>query len=131
MAALALKFGPWVALVAMVILYLGKRDDLAAQVEACNASKLASVAEARRITQEAQERAFGERIAQLERIADQREVARRIAEEARIEAENRPEKVRTVIERVRLQDACIDTSVHPDLLGCLRDSQNCGETGSR
>lgn len=122
-----LPYAGWPLAAILGWMWLEAREDLAAEKERCNADKLSAIVEAEKITREAQERAFGQRIAQLERIADQREVARRIAEEARIEAENRPEKVRTVIERVRLQDACIDTSVHPDLLGCLRDSQNCGE----
>jgi len=129
---IGLKVGPWVALGLMVLLYLGKRDDLAKAIEQCNTDKMESIAAAGVIVQEATVKGYEARIRQMEETALSAVRARDIAIQARLEAESRPERVRTVIQRVANEDACITTPVHPDLLGCLRDNTNCGEarTGS-
>ena len=85
-------------------LWLEAREDLAAEIERCNADKLSAIAEAERITRTTQERAFGERIAQLERIADQRENARRIAETAARDAQEAVEGTQRRIDRL-MQEA--------------------------
>lgn len=85
-------------------LWLEAREDLAAEIERCNADKLSAVAQAERITRTTQERAFEERIAQLERIADQRENARRIAETAARGAQEALEGTERRIDRL-MQEA--------------------------
>jgi len=122
-----LKIAPVAALIMMTILYMGKRDELATEIEACNTRAMEGIAEAERITREATTSALEARLAQLEQISLDARKARDIAVQARIEAESRPEKVRTIVRRVADEDACIDSPVHPDLLGCLRNDQDCGE----
>lgn len=118
------------ALVVMTWLYLDKRDDLASEVERCNTDKITSILEAERITRQAQQEAADRTIAELVRKADQAEIAIGIANTARLEAESRPARVRTIIERVADVDACIDSPVHPSILSCLRDDASCSEPGS-
>lgn len=108
-------------LVVMTGLYLDKRDDYAAQVETCNASKLAAVAEAEKITRESLEAATARRLSDMARQADAAERARQIAENARIEAESRPERVRTIIREVASANACLDTAMPVELLNSLRN----------
>lgn len=128
------KYLPVVSLVLyalwMTKAYLDKRDDLTKAIEQCNTEKLASIAEAERLVRESTQAGLEARIAQIEAVALDAQRARDIAIEARREAENRPERVRTVIQRVRDEDACIDTDLHPDLLVCLRNNEDCGETRS-
>ena len=65
MNPLILKVGPYILLGIMTFLYLGKRDDLAEAVEACNSDKLRSIAAAEALTrqtlQEAHSRDLAER----------------------------------------------------------------------
>jgi len=111
----------------MFWLWQGAKEDLTQQIERCNTEKALSVAEAEKVAREALQSSLDGRIRQLEKEADNAERARQIAEEARLEAESRPVQVREVIKRVREQDACLDTELHPSLLSCLRADQNCGE----
>ena len=105
----------------MTWLYLGARDDLAAELERCNADKLAAVVEAEKVAREATEAAMAVRIAELARQAALERSAREIAERARAEAEARPERVRTVIRRVADVDACISADVPRAVIDSLRD----------
>lgn len=116
------------ALIVMTWLYMGKRDELAAEIERCNTDKMASIAEAQRITREATTGALESRIAQLEGTALSAQKARDIAVQARIEAENKPERVRTVYQRIIDEDACAVVAYNPDLLRCVRNGTDCGET---
>ena len=109
-----------VALVVMTGLYLDKRDDFAAQVEQCNADKLEAVAEAERITREAQEAAIQTRLTELARQVNAADEARRVAEAARREAESRPPEVREVIRRVSDANACLDTGMPDAVIDSLR-----------
>ncbi len=102
-------------------LWLEAREDLASEIERCNADKLSAIVEAEAAARAAVERAFGERIAQLERNATLAEQAREVAEAARIEAENRPPEVREVIRRFIDTDACLTTSIPSDILDGLRN----------
>lgn len=111
----------YVAAVVLGWLWLEARDDLAAEIADCNASKLTAIAEAETIAREAERRAFSERIAQLERNAIAAENARQIAEDAAREAESRPPVVREVIQRFIDTDACIDTPIPDDIVRSLRN----------
>jgi hypothetical protein len=115
------------ALILMTWLYMGKRDELAAAIEACNTDKMASIAEAEKITRKATTSALESRIQQLESTALSAQKARDIAVEARIDAENKPERVRTVYQRIIDEDACAAVAFNPDLLRCLRAGTDCGE----
>lgn len=108
-------------------LLLKANQKLGEEREACNARQLAAVAQAENEVRIAQQRAFEQRIAQLERNASLADQARAIAEAARIEAEQRPERVREVIRRVADLDACIDSPIDPDILERLRSGTNSHE----
>lgn len=109
------------SLAIMTGLYLDKRDDYAAAVDSCNASKLAAIAEAEQITRKTVEAATARRLADLERQKDSADRAREIAEQAQKEAESRPERVRTVIKEVSNANACLSTDLPVELVRSLRD----------
>lgn len=112
--------GGYAAAATLLWLLLEAREDLGAEIAQCNADKALAVAEAERITREALQTAMDERIAQLEaRLWDEAN-ARRIAEEARVEAESRLPEVRTIIREVASENACIDTAVPDAVLDSLR-----------
>lgn len=108
------------SLAIMTGLYLDKRDDYAAQVDACNASKLVAIAEAEKITRETLEAAAARKLAALERQRDSADRAREAAELAAREASERPERVRTVIREVASANACLSTAMPVELLHSLR-----------
>ena len=131
---LLLKFGPWIALAAMTALYLGKRDDLASAIEQCNTDKMASIAEAERLTRETIERVNAERIAQLQAIAMSETQARQVAEGI---AENAIAGTAEVEQRNReLQLEVFNAELIPDSAECLNvfvparmlHAEDCGET---
>jgi hypothetical protein len=116
----------WVAAagyaVAGVLLWLllEAKEDLGAEIAQCNTDKVIAIAEAERLTREAMQIVMDERVAQLEaRIWDESN-ARRIAEEARVEAESRLPEVRTIIREVASENACIDTTVPDVIVDSLR-----------
>lgn len=112
--------GGYVAAALLFWLLLEAREDLGAEIAQCNADKIEAVAEAERITREAMQIAMDERVAQLEARLWDESNARRIAEEARVEAESRLPEVRTIIREVASEDACIDTTVPDAVLDSLR-----------
>ena len=115
-----------IGLVVMTGLYLDKRDDLAQAIESCNSDKYQTALESSEIARKALQEAAERRFAELEAIALASDAARRIAEEARLEAESRPEKVRTVIREVAGENKCLDIAVPVRLLQCVRSAESCG-----
>jgi hypothetical protein len=102
--------------------YLGIRDDLAAQREACNTAVEASAREAEKVTREAAKAAFEARLAQKDAQVVSERKAREIADMARQAAESRPERVKTVIRELRGDaNACLDIIVPAELVGGLRE----------
>ena len=111
----------WVGLAAMTGLYLGKRDDLAKEIEACNTRVQASIADARQVTLEATERAYKARLDKLAAQAESEAKARTALQQALEVAESRPPVVRTVVREVSKTNACIDTLIPDALVDSLRD----------
>ncbi len=132
---LLLKFGPWIALAAMTALYLGKRDDLATEIEAANTRVMASVAEAEKITREAIEKAADDRIAQTAALAlsaqKARDEANEKAEAANMDALKAGQRIRELELEASIDDI-------PDSSECLNVfvpgrvlyPEACGETGT-
>jgi hypothetical protein len=104
--------------------YLGIRDDLASQREACNTAIQASAAEAEKITREAAKAAFEARLAQKDAQVVSERKAREIADLARQAAESRPERVKTVIRRIIDVEACLRTPVPVDIIDSLDGVQS-------
>ena len=104
----------------LVWLYLGKRDQVIEERERCNATIAASAAQASELARKAQKDADFAAINELRHQATQAEKARQIAENAAKQAQNRPEKVRTVIKEVSGENSCLDTPVPAAVLDSLR-----------
>jgi hypothetical protein len=132
MAILArfLPYAGWPLAALIFYFYLGARDQIVEERESCNADKLTSALESSELARTALQEAAERRFAELEALALSADRARRIAESARLEAESRPERVRTVVREVSREDQCIDAVVHPRLLSCLRNPESCGEAGA-
>ncbi len=128
-----IKYLPWVGwllLAAMTSLYLGKRDDLAAQIESCNTDKVQAVADAEKAVREAlvaaQER---ERVEAVERVRRAQAAAVR-ASEARLEAQQQADRAQATIRRlmrevgenetVEIEQACLAVDVPADIINDLR-----------
>lgn len=124
MSAIVLRYGPYAAIAVLFWLWIDTEKELAAEIERCNTDKLQSALEQERIARNALVNANAERVRQLEEQASRAIQARNIAEAARIEAEARPERVRTVIREVASEDGCVDSRVPERLAQCLRD-ENC------
>ena len=101
-------------------LWLDSRENLAAEMERCNADKMAAVAAAEEITRAAQAANYEARLTQLAEIADRERRARELADDAREIAESRPVEVREVIRRVADANACITTVMPTELTDSLR-----------
>lgn len=115
-----LTIGGWTAAAVTGWLWLGARDDVARQTEACNTDKVAAVAEAERVARAAEREAADAEILRLnQRIADEAN-AREIAQEAARAAESRPPVVREVIRRVADANACMDTAIPADVIDAFR-----------
>jgi len=91
--------------------WIEAREDLAAQVEACNADKLRTVAEAEHVARQAEREAAARTVAELVRITEQTERARLAALRAAQLAESRPAEVREVIRRVTDPTGCLRSPV--------------------
>lgn len=116
-----LPYAGWPLAGVLFWFWLGAREDLAAEIERCNVDKLASIAKAEQVAREATEAAHLRRITELESQAQRERKAREIAEAARIEAENRPVEVRTVIQRIADEHACLTTLIPDAVVDRLRD----------
>ena len=115
-----LPYAGWPLAVLLFFLWLDGRENLAAEVERCNADKMAAVAEAEAITRQATEANLQARLTELAEIAERERHARAIAEEARAIAESRPVEVREIIRRVADANACMDTDIPSVVLDELR-----------
>lgn len=130
MNPLVLKLGPYVILGIMTFLYLGKRDDLAEAVEACNSSKLQAIAKAESVLRTTLQEAHRREIAQREALLRDANEARRIAEMVRSDAENEAlaaqETIRALMraanedENAPISQLCLNQPVDPSILDGLR-----------
>ena len=111
-------------------LWLHTRDKVVEERESCNTEKVMAIAEAEKVARITTTNAFQRQLDQLDNLAKTAERARQIAEKARIEAESRPERVRTVIRNAANEDQCLDIPVHPNVLQCLRNDKDCGEAST-
>ena len=111
----------WGAAVGMGFLFVGAREELAAEIERCNTAKLAAVAEAERLVRVAVQAGLQEEIDRLLLQTERAERARQIAQEAARLAEARIPEVREIIREVANEDVCIDTAVPTAVLDSLRD----------
>lgn len=105
-------------------LWLGARDDLAHEIEACNTRAVAAVAESERAVRVELESAHNEEKERLRVIARQQQEARIIVSEALREAESKPERVRTVIKEVpreELAGQCLDMPMPDNVALGLRN----------
>jgi len=110
----------WLATAILTTLYINAKGDIKAEIERCNTEKVAAVQEATESLRSAQMASYEARIAELEQIAQDETNARLIAQQAAIEAQNRPERTRTIIKEVASANACIDTAVPAVVLDSLR-----------
>ena len=114
-----LTVGGWAGTLMFFAMYLGIRDDLAAEVERCNTDKLAAVAAAERVARDAMAEAMGDALAERDRQLEAAERAREIAQEAARLAESRvPEVIEVIREST---DACITAAVPDNIVDRLRD----------
>jgi len=135
MMGLAIKFGPWVLLVVMTGLYLDKRDDLASSIEKCNTDKLASIAEAERITRDVTQRAADERVAAAEAMAAAESKAKDEATEIAHNASTEALKAGQRIRELELEASIDDIPDSNECLNVFVPSRvlypgDCGETGA-
>ena len=103
----------------MSALYVDAKQDLAAEIERCNASKLSEELEAERAVSAAQKAAHEHQIREMLEIVDRQRRAKEIAVEAAELAESRPAQIRTIIKRVADEEACIRTVVPAELVDSL------------
>jgi hypothetical protein len=122
-----LKYGPWAGwpLAALCFwLWLGARDDVAAEIERCNTDKAEAIARAEEIVREAEREAADAAIADLRQLVVEAEKAREIAAEAARIAESTPERVRTVIREVSNENTCLDMPVPGRVVDGLRGCED-------
>jgi hypothetical protein len=103
-----------------VWLWLNGRDDLASQREACNTAVQASAAQAQKVAREVSKAAFEARLAQKEAQITSERNAREIADRARLAAESRPARVKTVIREVASENSCMDMPIPEPVVERLR-----------
>jgi hypothetical protein len=115
-----LTLGGYLIAAVCVFGYLNLRDDLASQREACNTAVQASAAQAQKITREVSQAAFEARLAQKEAQIISERNAREIADRARLAAESRPERVKTVIREVASENSCMDMPIPEPVVERLR-----------
>jgi CHASE3 domain sensor protein len=118
---MAITAGGYGAAAVFLWLWIGAQSDIKAEIERCNTEKLAAVQEATEALRESEIAAYEERIAQLEQKAADLDEARRIASEAATEAQNRPERVRTVVREVTSRENCLSQPVPAAVIDSLRD----------
>lgn len=137
--SLALKFGPWVLLVVMTLLYLDKRDDLAAAIEQCNVDKLQSVVEAQDATRDALQAAHTRELAERDQRAAEAEtelenarVAEKTAKEGTAEAEQRNRELQLEVfnaQEIPDSSECLNVFVPGGMLhtaGCTQAGDSGG-----
>lgn len=117
-----LPWAGWPLAAAIFVLWLDARDDLAAEIERCNADKLASIAEAERIVRTASKEAYEARLAELTRRAAKANEAREIAERAAQEARERTIETRTIVREIASADpeGCLNQPLPAVIIDSLR-----------
>ena len=130
---MALKFAPWLGwpIAAMLFwFWIGAKENLAAEVERCNADKLSAIAEAEQVAREATQRAAQQRISMLERQAERERKAREIAAQTASDAESRArgaqQTIRELMARAPQESDidpkdCLNVPVPGDIIDSLRD----------
>ncbi len=113
--------GGWVAAGVFCWLWIGAKEDLAAEIERCNTDKVSAIAMAEDIARQAEREAAGRRLADLEQRIDDAEKARLVAVRAAAEAQSRPMRVQEVVRRVADENLCIDLPVPGAVLDELRN----------
>ncbi len=108
--------GGYVAAAALGALWLDARDAVIEEREWCNTSKAEEVLEAEIAVADAQKAAHEREIQDMLEIVERARRAEAIARDAEELADSRPAKVRTIIERIADEDACISTVVPVDLV---------------
>ncbi len=116
-----IKFAPWIGCVVLGGLWLDARDAIIEEREGCNTSKVEEALEASRVVADAQKAAHELEIQDMLEIVERGRRAEAIALEAAELAESRPAKVRTIIERIADEDACINAVVPVDLVDGVFD----------
>ncbi len=116
-----IKFAPWIACVVLGGLWLNARDAIIEEREGCNTSKVEEALEAERAVADAQKSAHDREIQDMLEIVERGRRAEAIALEAAELAESRPAKVRTIIERIADENACISATVPADLIDGVFD----------
>lgn len=116
---------------ALLWLFIGAKADLAAEVEACNTRAETAAREAVEATKEAQIAAYERQIAEISLLHRKEADARLIAEQAAREAQNAPERVRTIVKELKVENACLDSIVPDPILDSLREGAGGLEAGDR
>lgn len=117
----AVAGGGYVLAAMMFWLLIDAKQDLAAEIESCNTRAETAAREATEAATEARIAAYERQLDEAEELRQHEVRARQIAVKAATEAQNRPERVRTVIREVASENACIDTAVPAAVLDSLRD----------
>ena len=124
-----LPYAGWPLAALMVWFYLGTRDELVKEVEACNTRTITTVAEAEAEARRALQASFELRVRELELLAQGEREARTIAElaasEARAGAETAQATIRRLMqeanddETVTIERACLNVDIPADILRVL------------
>jgi hypothetical protein len=101
--------------------WINVKEDLASQREACNTAVQASAAQAQKVAREVSQAAFEARLAQKEAQITSERNAREIADRARLAAESRPERVKTVIRDSASSDRCLEMTIPINVIDSLRN----------
>jgi len=105
----------------MTTFYINAKSDIKAEIERCNTEKVQAVQDATELLRQAEIANYTARIAELEAIAVSESQARLIAQEAAVEAQNRSQRVKTVIKEVAANgDSCLNQPVPGPILDSLR-----------
>ncbi len=130
MSKLYVTIGGYAVAALMGWLLLGAKQDLGEAIEQCNSQKLEAIAEATRLAGNAQREALERRLAELEGMALDADEARRIADMARSEAEDRAigaqETIRIMTreaqndETAPIEQRCLTVAIPDVLLDGLR-----------
>jgi len=121
---LGLTAGGYVAALALLWLWIGAKEDLASQIERCNAEKLESVAQAENTVRKASRAAYEARLAEMATQARREEKARQILAERLRAAQDRPAEIREVIKEIPREtnsSTCLDLPVPDPIIRRMRD----------
>lgn len=103
-------------------LWIEAREDVATEVLACNASKLAEALESERVVRAAEKAASERERKRLQTALENAERAAEIAREAEALANERPERVKIVVRESN--DACVNQPISDELRDSLWPDAN-------